>query len=223
MDFEGNVWVCGNNSAGQLGLPDRRVFTNPARIPELSNICSVAAVNHSLFIDREANLYGCGPNISFVLGLGISEEGSISLRKIVNVPPVQAVSVTHNFSLVLTTSGEVWGAGMNTYNQMGSLDKKVKAWKKIPNLPKITAISAGFSHSLFLDEQGTVWGCGNNGNRRIGNDSPAGNNPKIIPNLPEIKKISAGWVHSMFLDYDNNTWVAGKNDSRQLGFPLERN
>ena len=60
LDVDGNVWGCGHNSEGCLGIEKRLNQVIPERA-ELPKIVSISAGMHSsTFIDEEGTVWGCG-------------------------------------------------------------------------------------------------------------------------------------------------------------------
>lgn len=58
IDVEGNLWACGNNEYGQLGLQDnidRNVFAKVRLNDDTGD-------NHTITLDIKGNLWSCGDN-----------------------------------------------------------------------------------------------------------------------------------------------------------------
>ena len=62
VDIDSNVWCCGDNSYGQLGLGEQlKIATIPIKNNNLQNIISLYAGElHSVFIDNDNNIFMCG-------------------------------------------------------------------------------------------------------------------------------------------------------------------
>lgn len=64
LDFVGDIWVCGNNQCGQLGLGDNigKIFT-PIKVPLHSKIIDINTCgDHSIIIDENNNSLSAGLN-----------------------------------------------------------------------------------------------------------------------------------------------------------------
>ena len=69
LDCEGNVWCCGTNEKGQLGLGDVEGRNAPTKIPNLPRIADIyAGSHHSLFVCENGTVLGCGSNCLGQLG-----------------------------------------------------------------------------------------------------------------------------------------------------------
>jgi RCC1 and BTB domain-containing protein len=138
----------------------------------------------------------------------------------------------HNFSVVLTSNGEVYAWGENRNGQIGNGSKEL--YQLIPskvngfNDEKVVMISCGSLHSMALTESGLVFSWGNNSSGQLGhsyNGFGYGNvNEPSLLNLNNeilIKKISCGSQHSILLSSDGDIYTFGDNSKYQLG-SLER-
>src|SRR5436853_2253235 len=78
LKFNGQVYSCGSNNLGELGLGDTITKNSPILINSLNNIVQVSAGNSfSLALDNIGNVYSFGSNIVGCLGLG---QSSVILR-----------------------------------------------------------------------------------------------------------------------------------------------
>jgi alpha-tubulin suppressor-like RCC1 family protein len=131
----------------------------------------------------------------------------------------------HETSFFLTTSGEVWSCGLNSYGQLGRAVEDGSTTsinlEKIPDLSNITAIITKVHHSLFLTTSGEVWSCGYNLYGQLGRKVASGSNMSVnlekIPDLSNIIAISSGNSHSLFLTASGEVWSCGRNSGGQLG------
>jgi len=70
IDEEGNVWMFGENSQGQLGLGDTFGRDKPTKIENIKAISISCGYNHTGVIDEEGNVWMFGDNEDGKLGLG---------------------------------------------------------------------------------------------------------------------------------------------------------
>jgi alpha-tubulin suppressor-like RCC1 family protein len=208
----GDVYSCGYNYSGQLGLDNNKNQNRPKLIQNFYNNTSYIKYGditiieissgdvHSLFLTDGGDVYSCGNNNYYgQLGLGNNNNK--------NIPTL--IQYFYNNDEIKINNDEI----------------------KINNDEiTIIEISTGSYHSLFLTDNGDVYSCGYNyfGQLGLGN-----NNNKNIPTLiqyfynnDEIKinnneitiiEISAGSYHSLFLTDDGNVYSCGYNYSGQLG------
>lgn len=79
-DREGNLWSCGLNQDGQLGLNNN---ANRNILTRVSSDTAFEAVscgdNHTMAIDINGNLWGCGSNWYGEIGLSDTIERKLAL------------------------------------------------------------------------------------------------------------------------------------------------
>lgn len=202
LDNKGGVWGFGSNYDGRLGLgPTANGHQQDiVKIPGFGNkaneifiIAVSAGANHSLFLDKNGNVYSCGTN-SFGQ-LGFSKGNKDKPSKIIGLQKIIAISAGGGHSLCLDSDGYVWGFGLNENGQTGSQAKKYsyKPTRVIithnSTRKEIVAISASMSHhSLLLTKDGLVY--------RLGNDMynsrtiRIGNINKDTPKLLDLGEIN---------------------------------
>ena len=215
LDSDGAVWSCGNDEQGQLGWGgDLRLQVNtiPHKIPNIPPIQMVAAGNfHSLFLDADGCVWGCGSNAYNQLGCE-RNCSCFEIQKVKGLETIKFICSGSFHSIFITDEGGVQTTGRNDANQLGtctSLDRKMVT---IENLNRIRFASASLSFSAFLDEYGDVYCCG-----KI---SPRQNvlaTPQQILNLPEINYFQVGLEHMLLIDSDGIVWAFGDNSYGQLG------
>ena len=136
LDDEGNLWSWGRNDYLQLGNADVRQKSNvPVRVqfPEKVSIESMVAYNaHSAARSADGGLWQWGSVYHGQMGIGKQPSKSLPLM----ASPEKSVldyAVGSLQSYVLTSDGEVYGAGCNEYSQTGAFkyrtDYYVTSWK----------------------------------------------------------------------------------------------
>ena len=184
---------------------------------------SKARANKVIFITNEDKVYVFGNNSDGSLGLESDQsfiknatlnEG-LSGQQLVDIAP----GLQH--CIGLTSSGQCYSWGQNTYGQLGIGNTKET---KRPHLIKtlsdltVTQISCGSYHSMALTSDGKVFIWGDNKCDLLLNTSH-----KIIkrPAKVEINQIivsiSCGVSHSMALSVSGMVYVWGNNVFGQLG------
>ena len=267
LDFEGNVWGCGDNSNGQQGRGDHISWCAPKKIPHPLNqpIQAIAAgFHHSLFLTSSGEVWGCGGNQTGQLGIEFHQNDSI-LTRIPLSFSTKAISCGNDYSHFVSDGGEVWGCGSNASGQLGVdrrgiqpvpiklklngiakvcgarcltlfLDASGTVWKagtfsadflsdqklqKITTSKPIKSIAVGQYHTLLLQKDGTVLSCGSNIKGQLGFDSEIrriDSHPgRLLSDLPPITEIFAGDYQSFFIDENLDVWGCGRNMFGQLG------
>lgn len=156
--------------------------------------------NHTLLATRSGHLYSCGGNEYGQLGLGVHGDPRPSFHLVdltsITSNPISSVKAGIDFSLALTSAGEVLSFGSaefgklghNTDGQFNTRESSVKmSFTPFPH-PKIVttllgapviAIAAGNHHALAADASTVyAWGCGSYG--RLGG-GPTANKDKWVP------------------------------------------
>ena len=225
IDSAGDVYTCGSNASGELGLGDTRRRTTPVKINTLPPIKAVSAGNNfSLFLDFEGNVWGAGKSDFGQLGRILQSDGIISTPEKLALPiAIQVVAASHNyFSMFLDINGNVWACGYAGYGQLGLKDYEADKSKQLPTLipclPAITDVSAGYYHTLFLDTEMNVWATGYNAYGQLGLEKADKHiySPEKLNLSVAIKQAAAGSYHSLFLDTNGQVWACGHNTYGQL-------
>ena len=186
------------------------------------------SVNHTLFVDKEGSVWGCGTNGYGELGT-LSQEVFVPER-IPNLPPIVSVAAGQGTSYLIDNTGNVWCCGDNFNGALGiPTAEEIQKPQKNPNLPRITGVFSGYSATYFLDEDAKIWVCGNNRFGQLGiGKKPKGIEmlvavPRVISTLPKITSVSAGSYHSLALDEFGHVWTCGYNFYGQLGLGNYKN
>ena len=137
--------------------------TEPTICPPFSgsNCIDIATfITHTLAIDIDGNVWGCG----FPKALCNGKDANVEMMtKISMSDRAIAVSVGDNFSLVLFENGRVKSFGLNYSGQLGhGNEENLLIPKQIDSLNAhtITQISAGSSQSAAISDEGLLfmWG-----------------------------------------------------------------
>ncbi|HRQ86984.1 MAG TPA: cell wall anchor protein, partial [Candidatus Saccharibacteria bacterium] len=139
--------------------------------------------------------------------------------------PMVAGATGH--ALALSSSGQVYAWGENTYGHLGN-GTTDSSLVPIPvtsgdlDGKTITEVAAAANHSLALDIDGQVYAWGNNGSGRLGDGtittrlSPVAITGGALSGKT-IVAIEAGSSHSLALDSDGQVYAWGRNLYGQIG------
>jgi alpha-tubulin suppressor-like RCC1 family protein len=229
----GNVLTWGFNFAGQLG--NGRLGGGPSFIPRAvafsgahAKITSVAAgCQFSLALTSAGQVLAWGRNVSGQLGTGAAG-GFKPTPVLVHLPPhvrIAAISAGADFSMALTTNGQLYAWGLNSLGELGA-GAQPQAFSatpvqvKLPPGQRVTSVSAGDAHTLALTGSGRLyaWGANNAGQLGLRN-SPSQSLPVRVPGIEtDITAVSGGSESSLALTNQGRTVLAwGDNTSGQLG------
>ena len=240
LDSEGNIWLWGQNTNGQLGTSDNIDSYTPVMLTGLPKIQSIAAgKNHTLALAMDGYVWAWGYNSDGQLGVNDNTDKNYPVQ--VMAPSVSgylsnvvAISAGTKHSMALKKDGSVWAWGSAEYGRLGnnitsgtySLPEETYFTNGSSPLRNIIAISAGHEHSLALTNEGKILAWGRSQNGRMGNgetmDSSHSlpiyvNNSTGTAYLKDIIAIDAGGMHSMALGSNGSLHTWGYNDVGQLG------
>lgn len=128
---DGSVWTW--NEPNEPG----KAPSKPTKLKGLNNISSITGADASLFaLDKKGKAWQ------------LDLKGKVTPFH--HELKVKKMDGNSSYSLLLTTSGEVYSYGRTVTGKEG----------KVNHLAGITDVSAGYHHSLALSSVGTVWGWG---------------------------------------------------------------
>lgn len=197
LGSDGNVYVWGDNTNGQLGLgSDIARQETPTKVPDLTSVTAVAAgYNFCLALRFNGTVVGWGN------GLYKTPTEVVGLERVV------AISAGQMSCLALTADGRVfqWEFG--------------KQWPaQVYGMQNVVAISAGGNHNMALTRNGNVWTWGFNERGQLGDGTTTERQtPKQVGGLLDIVDIAAGVNHSLAVDFHGNVYAWGDNAYYQLG------
>ena len=172
------------------------------------------------------------------MGLGVTPAGGTTQTPTAVALPGQIGTVTQvaagaSFSLVLTTSGQVYAFGSNFYGQLGnSTNNGTNMPNPAPTIVTLPGqvgtavqVSAGQGHSLVLTSSGQVYAFGQNTYGALGsttNNTTGNATPTPVPvTLPgligQVAPLAAGGYHSLALTTSGQLYAFGWNLQGQLG------
>ncbi len=156
----GQVYSFGDNNSGKLGLGDEVNRNIPTLIPNLNNIVSISAGgSYSLVLDSFGRVYSFGNNSWGQLGLGSGIGNYRNIPTLIpNLDNIIQISAGASHSLLLNSSGYVYGFGFNSFGNLGLGHRtSVNIPTLIPNLNNIVQISTSTINSMVLKSTGEVY------------------------------------------------------------------
>ncbi len=225
VDDEGNGYGSGSNAFGQLGCGDGGQRTSITHefllITSLRNVKQVACgLRHSLFLDGSGRLFGCGSAKKGQLGLGLAtanENHKVSAPLEITLPEdrkATQISAGQYFSLVLTSSGEVFGFGENKHGQLGDcrIDGTVHSPLLLPMSP--CKITTGWTHSGCLLSDGRIATFGRNNYSQLGRSD---GEDCFIADGTQFKDVCSGSEHFLAMAANGELVSWGWNEHGNCG------
>ena len=229
---DGLAFSWGTNTYGRLGNNTNTDASVPVAVSTSKTFSAVSAgASFSYFLGTDGTLYSCGLNTN----------GQLSLKSYVDwwVPTastgtptgktIAAVAAGNNLhSLLLTSTGEVYGCGSNQYGQLGdgnsaNYTTPVSIAASSFENKTIISVVGGNNHSAALSSDGMVFTWGSNGSGQNGDGSSIPNpTPANISSNGAlagkfVRSLAAGNNHTLALTSDNQIVSWGVNGSGQLG------
>ena len=212
--------------------------------------CAAAAVVLALMLLEHAAVSGADSSAGSLVSFGYNyfgQLGSATNNKSSTANPTPAlvtlpgasgavtqVAAGSDFSLAVTSSGQLYGFGDNEYGQLGSAANNVgntpNPTPTLVTLPgesgTVTHVAAGYDHSLVVTSGGQLYAFGDNYHGQLGNTTNNGSsaaNPTPTPvTLPggsgTVTQVAAGDDFSLVVTSTGELFAFGDNEYGQLGF-----
>lgn len=241
IDYNGNLWMWGNNCDGQLGDGTTVDRNTPLKVME-----DVVSVNvgfaHTAAITSDGSLWMWGRNDNGQLGNGTTQDIYIPTKI---MEDVVSVSCGYDHTAVITMDGSLWMWGGNYYGQIGNYSNEDSSIP-VKIMEDVSCVSASINETLVLTNDQSVWYIGGDPSSYINCNYPQiimndavyvddynetiiikddgtilkGYNIKNLRELElydDIKSISSGGGYTAMLLEDNSFWLWGDNMFGVLG------
>jgi alpha-tubulin suppressor-like RCC1 family protein len=201
LDVSGNVWGWGDNEFGQIGsgaATGSDSGTNrPIQVQGVSNVIAIAAGDeHTIALTADKRVWTWGSDSYGQLGWNANQSGTNPTPGLVTAltnKNVVAIAGGVGFTLAVTSNGQVYAWGDNTFGELGTNSSAVAStnspmlvtgisnavWVSAPrsddSLGTLHSTNLNYSggvHSLVVTvDQGTnhFWGWGDNSYGQVGN------------------------------------------------------
>jgi alpha-tubulin suppressor-like RCC1 family protein len=227
LTTSGEVYMCGYNQHGELGLGENADISigTPRKIPDIPKISAVSCgLSYTGILTTDGEVYMFGDGHSGRLGDGDILSHNVPNPRRLVVPPARMIFCGKFHSGVVTRDGDVYMFGRGQDGRLGDGDITVHEQefpKKITTIPRpAVAVSAGMRHTAVLTIDGDVYmfGYGKDGRLGDGNlqDHSTGT-PKKIQNIPKIAAISCGQEFTGMISTTGNIYMFGYGKMGVLG------
>jgi alpha-tubulin suppressor-like RCC1 family protein len=217
-----SLWCWGENSSGQLGIPE--LYGQTATEPHfVMNDVAFVSVNeaNTCAVKKDGTLWCWGDNSLGQIGDG--SFGSDVSQPTFVMDQVLKVSVGYRHTCAIKSDGSLWCWGNNQYGQVG--DGSMGTIKPFPVQPigmnrDVADVSAGFDHTCAVKNDSSLWCWGVNDRGQLGDGTNVG---KVIPKrifASGVKKISTGAKYTCAIKNDSSLWCWGENNTGQLGLGI---
>jgi alpha-tubulin suppressor-like RCC1 family protein len=217
-----SLWCWGENSSGQLGIPE--LYGQTATEPHfVMNDVAFVSVNeaNTCAVKKDGTLWCWGDNSLGQIGDG--SFGSDVSQPTFVMDQVLKVSVGYRHTCAIKSDGSLWCWGNNQYGQVG--DGSMGTIKPFPGQPigmsrDVADVSAGLDHTCAVKTDGSLWCWGGNDRGQLGDGTNVG---KVIPKrifASGVKKISTGAKYTCAIKNESSLWCWGENNTGQLGLGI---
>ena len=220
---DGTLCGTGYNGNGQLGLGDKTNRTTFTEITTNTNdIKSIhCGYEHTLMLENDGTLWGCGLNDHGQLGLGDNTNRKTFTQATTNTNDIKQVYCGYYHTFILKNDGTLWGCGANGNGQLGLGDNTNRNTftQVTTNADNIKEIYCGGDYTFILENNGTLWSCGYNsyGQLGLGDTTDRNTFTQVTTNTDNIKSIYCGGCHTLILKNNGTLWSCGYNKYGQLG------
>lgn len=220
LTSNGDVYGCGQNESGQLGLGHTTSpITSPTYITggvsdmTFSRNGTLDTFYGTIFLTCQGDLYGCGNNRTWTLGLPTLDLNYP--RPTYMTGDVASVSSYSSHTLALKKNGDVYACGEGFMNSLGPDDPIYPQFTYFTG--GVTAVSAGYFNSSFLS--GSDWyACGYNVDQQLGPHPPYGNMVSQITFMTGgVSILKAAHSNVYTIDAEGSLSGAGRDTNGQLG------
>ncbi|XP_061577676.1 secretion-regulating guanine nucleotide exchange factor [Cololabis saira] len=232
----GEVFVCGQNQRGQLGLGHTSDVSTLQLCPlPRQRVTNVACGwDFTLLITDTGQLLACGSNAFGQLGVGQRVSHAADLLVVEGLKEA-AVSVAAGLrhSLAVGDSGSVyqWGTGLSSHAKraLGAHPVPSHLCSKVPCLVpgldqrKSRLVTAGSAHCVCLTEEGDLFMWGSNKHGQLTTTEPFLPSPTLMRrallNGEKVMNVWSGWTHIIAQTESGAVFTWGRGDYGQLGRP----
>lgn len=227
----GQVFACGSNTKGQLGLgmdTEHPVFEKIKSLDTYHVTQVACGWDSSLAVTKDGELFVWGSNAYCQLGLPKKVPFTTIPLKLA-ITNVKAVASGLRHSAILTRDGHVLVCGNGKNGQLGLTDNngipfvEVEHPQKVPGVMDVYSVACGQQHTVVMTSSGRIFVWGSNKHGQLGVDPTLHStviNPKEIcfPQRPDGGCILlSGWTHVAILTDSGKIINWGRNTYGQLG------
>ncbi|XP_036068231.1 secretion-regulating guanine nucleotide exchange factor isoform X2 [Oryzias melastigma] len=232
----GEVFVCGQNHKGQLGIGHCANVSTFQICPIFNQRVTDVACgwDFSLLLTDSGKLLACGSNAFGQLGVGETVTHTADPRLVESLKePIVSVAAGLRHSLAVNDSGCVyqWGNGLFSHAKRALGPHSVPSHLRssipclVPGLSqkKSVVVKAGSAHCVCLTEEGELFLWGSNKHGQLGTSESFLPSPsplrRSLLNGEKVSNVWSGWSHIIAQTESGRVFTWGRGDYGQLGRP----
>ena len=217
-----DLFVCGNNSFGQLGLKDyidRNIYTKITDNYNFGNIVQICSgFSHNIILNSRNELFLCGNNEFGQLGFGDIVTRNFYVKLNHKFGKIVQIHCGFFHNIILNDKNELFVCGRNCEGQLGFGDNfdRNKFKKLKHNFGTILQIRTNSYFNIILNNNNELFVCGRNtyGQLGLGHNNEQNSYIKLEHTMNKIKEIKCGMIHNLILtekDGQNELFTCGIN------------
>jgi len=188
LQGDGQLYACGNNQYGQLGLGDTNNRSNFTKVTsmgsDVQDVC--CGMNYTYVKKKDGTIWCCGSNSGGQLCQGDTTNRNVFTK--VNVSSIDRVVCGGLFVFFIGTDKTLKCCGSNYFGQLGVGSSGSSATKtsitSVTSVTNVIDVTAGDYHTIVLTDGGIckkLYACGNYQYGQLGISTSS-----VIPNLTEV-------------------------------------
>ncbi|XP_029379769.1 secretion-regulating guanine nucleotide exchange factor isoform X2 [Echeneis naucrates] len=230
----GEVFVCGQNNRGQLGLGHEADISFLQHCSGLKHSVTNVACgwDFTLLVTDSGKVLACGSNAFGQLGVGPAVMHTADLLFVEGLKdPVVSVAAGLRHSLAVTDSGCVyqWGTGLFSHAKRALSPRPIPSYLcskvpcLVPGLDQKTSIfvAAGSLHCVCLTGDGDLFLWGSNKHCQLTTTEPFLSSPTLMKHSlldgEKVRNVWSGWTHIIAQTESGRVFTWGRGGYGQLG------
>jgi len=215
----GDLYTCGDNTYGQLGLGDTTVRPSFELVGK-GFVAAAAGFAFSLALKKNGDLYAFG---QYRFNASGSPNYDIGTSPVLIGSGFAKIAAGHRHGLAIANDTRLYSFGVGAQGQLGNGDHG-NHYSPVLIGERFTEIACGNFHSFAIKEDGALYGFGNNQEGQLGLGQfgyvDYAYHERLLPTVigAGFSKVYAGDTVSAAIDIDGNLYTCGSGDA--LGFGL---
>ncbi|MFJ1464836.1 RCC1-like domain-containing protein [Clostridioides difficile] len=166
---------------------------------------------HTLVVNTDGELYGCGSNLYGQLLNPIETTELTSFTKL-NLDNVKQASCGTGFSYFVKNDGTLYSVGLNDTYQLGLGHNNEVTEPQIVNISNVKKVMCDHNFTLVLKNDNTLWvqGYNRNGNLGLGTNKANQTIIEFTKVAEDIDDVEIGSDYILLRKTDNTVYISGK-------------
>jgi len=226
IDEDGKAWCWGDVLHGVLGNGSDTGSLTPVAVTGLVEpVQAMDSARHSTCaLDGNSRVWCWGRNDTGALGNGNQAHSAVPVEVLGQPSKSKAVAQGDDHACLLSTTGEVYCWGSNSYGELGigTTQKKLAA-TKVTALSNVRALRANEHSTCAITNAGALYCWGVNQSGSVG-DGKQENRVLPAPVLgmgADIRAVAMGVSRTCAVKLDGTVWCWGQNHAGALGQGVE--